>query len=299
MIEPEIQEFVATLEQRALSAHTVSNYRRDVERLDRFMSARKAALGEVNHLFIRGFLNSLYLDGLGKSSVSRILSALRTFFDIMVRQRRVPTNPARLVASPRLPKRLPPNLSELDVQSLLEVPGENTLPGLRDRSILELLYASGLRVSELVGLDADDVDWSERLVRVLGKGKKERIVPFGRFAAEALELYWSRRQGTQGTEPDSEGRIPLFLNLRGTRLTTRSVERLVAKYRTALETGRPLTPHTLRHSFATHLLENGADLRSIQELLGHSSLSTTQKYTHASLEHLRAEYRRSHPRARA
>jgi len=298
MIEAEIQEFVVSLEQRVASGHTISNYRRDLGRLSRFMDTRGVALGSVDHLFIRDFLNSLYLDGLGKSSVSRILSAVRAFFRVMIRRGRVRANPAELVASPRLGQRLPPNLSELEVQELLEAPGKRTPGHLRDRAILELLYASGLRVSELVGLDEDDVDWSQNLVRVLGKGRKERIVPFGRFAAEALEAYRQERRARNKTKPDGTGSVPLFVNLRGTRLTARSVERLLGRCRTVLRTGRPVTPHTLRHSFATHLLENGADLRSIQELLGHASLSTTQKYTHASLEHLRREYRKAHPRAR-
>jgi integrase/recombinase XerC len=300
MIESEVEEFIATLRQRAASRHTISNYRRDLERLSRFMALRKVGLDAVDHLLIRDFLNSLYLDGLGKSSVSRTLSAIRTFFGVMVRTGRVRANPARLVSSPRLPKRLPSNLSELEVQDLIETPGDSSLKSLRDRAILELLYASGLRVSELTGLDEEDVDWNERLVRVLGKGKKERIVPFGRFAADALDAYRHQRgrEARPLTRTDDHGRVPLFVNLRGTRLTARSVERLVERYRTLLKTGRPVTPHTLRHSFATHLLENGADLRSIQELLGHASLRTTQKYTHASLEHLRREYRKAHPKAK-
>jgi integrase/recombinase XerC len=298
MIRKEIEEFVATLDQRAASAHTVSNYRRDLLRLSRFMSSRNVPLEAVDHVFLRDFLNSLYLDGLGKSSVARILSAVRTFLRLLARRGRLKSNPAELVSSPRLPRRLPPNLSELEVQDLIEAPEGAGLGSLRDRAILELLYASGLRVSELVGLDEEDVDGNERLVRVLGKGRKERIVPFGRFAGEALEAYRSALEANGKPRTDRKGGSPLFLNLRGTRLTARSVERLIERYRAVLPMGRPVTPHTLRHSFATHLLENGADLRSIQELLGHASLGTTQKYTHASLEHLRAEYRKAHPKAR-
>lgn len=298
MIEPEIDEFIQTLRQRAASEHTVSNYRRDLERFSRFMAHRKVDLERVDHLLIRDFLNSLYLEGLGKSSVSRTLSALRTFFASTIRSGRLEANPARLVSSPRLPRRLPPHLSEPEIQDLVEIPEGGSLRGLRDGAILELLYASGLRVSELVGLDEEDVDWNEHLVRVLGKGKKERIVPFGRFAYRALDRYRQERTTGKKTAPGPDGRVPLFINMRGGRLTARSVERLVATCRTHLKTGRPVTPHTLRHSFATHLLENGADLRSIQELLGHASLRTTQKYTHASLEHLRQEYRKAHPRAK-
>lgn len=298
MIGPDIKRFVDTLERRSLSEHTVTNYRRDLMRLSRFMSSRGVDLERVDHLFIRDFLNSLYIEGLEKSSIARILSALRTFFRVMVRTGRLSSNPAELVSSPRLRSRLPPNLSELQVQELLECSRDQTLKGLRDRAILELLYASGLRVSELVSLDENDVDRSERLVRVMGKGRKERIVPFGSFAAEALEAYCRKRDMLLRITPETDGRLPLFVNLRGRRLTARSVERLVARYRSLLQNAREVTPHTLRHSFATHLLENGADLRSIQELLGHTSLRTTQKYTHASLEHLRQEYRRAHPKAR-
>ena len=188
--------------------------------------------------------------------------------------------------------------SALGFSPRLPGPTEPTLKNLRDRAILELLYASGLRVSELVGLNEADVDSRERLVRVLGKGKKERIVPFGQYALEALEAYRVERSRHTKTKRDEQGNIPVFINLRGTRLTARSVERLLERYRSYLTPGRQITPHTLRHSFATHLLENGADLRSIQELLGHASLRTTQKYTHVSLEHLREEYRRTHPKAK-
>jgi integrase/recombinase XerC len=169
---------------------------------------------------------------------------------------------------------------------------------LRDRAVLELLYASGLRVSELTGLDEGDVNRDEQLVRVLGKGSKERIVPYGRYAAAALDAYERERDHRGLRKTDAGGYVPLFVNTRGTRLTPRSVERLVAHYRQFIAPGRKVTPHTLRHSFATHLLENGADLRSIQELLGHASLRTTQRYTHASVEHLRNEYRKAHPRAK-
>ncbi|MCZ6765373.1 MAG: tyrosine recombinase XerC, partial [bacterium] len=298
MMEPEIEEFIESLRRRAASEHTISNYHRDLVRFANFMELRKMTLDAVDHIFIRDFLNSLYLESLAKSSVARILSAVRSFFKFQVRLQRITRNPGELVSSPRLPRRLPSRLSELEVQKLMEVPTEPTLKNLRDRAILELLYASGLRVSELVGLNEADVDSRERLVRVLGKGKKERIVPFGKYALEALEAYRVERSLHTKSKRDEQGNMPVFINLRGTRLTARSVERLLERYRSYLTPGRQITPHTLRHSFATHLLENGADLRSIQELLGHASLRTTQKYTHVSLEHLREEYRRTHPKAK-
>ncbi len=298
MIRGEIDAFLGALARRAASAHTVANYRRDLARFDAFLEMRQVTLAAVDHVVIRDFLNSLYLENLARSSVARILSTLRTFFRFLIRRRTIERNPAELVSTPRLPRKLPVTLQQTEVQDLLEIPGERTFKTLRDRAILELLYASGLRVSELVGLDDTDVEWTDGLVRVLGKGRKERIVPFGQFAREALDAYRAERSRQGLTRPDDTGGLPLFVNVRGGRLTARSIERLVAHYRAHLRPGRRVTPHTLRHSFATHLLENGADLRSIQELLGHANLGTTQKYTHASVEHLRAEYRKAHPRAK-
>ena len=296
--ESSIEEFIDSLRQRAASPHTVSNYQRDLRRFAVFMEARRTNVADVDHIFIRDFLNSLYLEQLAKSSVSRILSSVRSFFKFMVRRGYLSRNPGELVSSPKVGQKLPSKLSQSEVQQLMEVPLEPNLKNLRDRAILELLYASGLRVSELVGLNEEDMDMSQRIVRVLGKGGKERIVPFGQFAAQALEAYRTERAVEEKIRRDSEGNLPVFINMRGTRLTVRSVERLLESYRTYLTPGRQMTPHTLRHSFATHLLESGADLRSIQELLGHSNLSTTQKYTHLSLEHLRDEYRKTHPRAK-
>ena len=298
MIDCDIEQFLDSLKQRSASPHTISNYRRDLCRFARFIASRKIPLEAVDHIFIRDFLNSLYLDQLAKSSVSRILSSVRSFFKFMVRQGQLSRNPGQLVSSPRVPRKLPSKLSELEVQNLMEGDGDPNLRNLRDCAILELLYASGLRVSELVGLNEGDLDMTECLVRVLGKGRKERIVPFGQFAARALEIYRLERALQGKTRHDDADNLPVFINLRGSRLTARSVQRLLERYRAHLAPGRQITPHTLRHSFATHLLESGADLRSIQELLGHSSLSTTQKYTNISLEHLRDEYRRTHPRAK-
>ena len=293
-----IEAFIQSLRARSASAHTIANYQRDLKRFHRFMDSRKTDLKEIDHLFIRDFLNHLYKQSLTKSSVARILSCIRTFYKFLVQEKLVSENPAEAVSSPRLPKRLPTYLSELEVAQIMEASGqEATLKHMRDRAILELLYASGLRVSELVGLNVSDMDKRESLVRVLGKGRKERIVPFGRFAAEAIEIYMAERNRSSRMHLDNEGNLPLFVNLRGTRLTGRSVERLLEHYRLYLKPGHRVTPHTLRHSFATHLLENGADLRSIQELLGHSNLSTTQRYTHVTVQHLKREYDKAHPKA--
>ena len=191
-----------------------------------------------------------------------------------------------------------PSLTDkAEVGKIMEIDKEHTLKNLRDQAILELLYASGLRVSELVGLNHSDLDRKEQLVRVLGKGSKERIVPFGSFACNALNSYISEKERTKKTAPDKRGNLPLFINLRGNRLTVRSVERLLERYRQFLKPGRQVTPHTLRHSFATHLLSGGGDLRTIQELLGHVSLTTTQRYTEVDSEHLLKVYRNSHPRS--
>jgi integrase/recombinase XerC len=296
-LEKHIEAFLESLRNRAVSEHTLSNYTLDVREFQAFVEARKANVESIDHLFIRDFLNHLYERKLQKSSVARKLACLRTFFKFLVKDRRRDSNPAELISSPRLPKKLPAFLGEREAAAVVEVPNGDSMKSLRDRAILELLYASGLRVRELVGLNDDHLDLSQQLVRVLGKGKKERIVPFGEYAARALEKYLAARDDAGVIEAEAEG-SPLFVSLRGRRLNARDVQRLVESTRRALPSGRRLTTHTLRHSFATHLLERGADLRAIQELLGHASLGTTQKYTHVSLEHLRAEYDKAHPKAR-
>jgi integrase/recombinase XerC len=197
-----------------------------------------------------------------------------------------------------LPKKLPSHLPENEAAAVVEMPQGSSLKDLRDRAVLELLYASGLRVRELAGLNDENLDMSQQLVRVFGKGRKQRIVPFGEFAARALTAYLTERDRLGLSQPEDDGQTPVFVSIRGRRLNARDVQRLVEKTRLRLPSGRRLTAHTLRHSFATHLLERGADLRAIQELLGHSSLATTQKYTHVSLEHLRAEYDKAHPKAK-
>jgi integrase/recombinase XerC len=208
------------------------------------------------------------------------------------------SNPAELIPAPRLPKKLPSYLTEGEAVTVVEMPQGNSFKQLRERAVLELLYASGLRVRELIGLNDENVDMPQQLLRVFGKGSKQRIVPFGELAAAALAEYIAERNRLGLTRVDDDNHIPVFVSVRGHRLNPRDVQRLVERIRMRLPSGRRLTPHTLRHTFATHLLERGADLRAIQELLGHSSLATTQKYTHVSLEHLRAEYDKAHPKAK-
>jgi integrase/recombinase XerC len=293
-----IEAFLEALRLRAVSEHTLAAYESDLRDFETFLKNRKTALESIDHIFIRDFLGQLYERRLEKTSVARKLACLRTFFKFLVRDGRLKSNPAELISSPRLPKKLPSYLSEDEAATVVEMPAGDAFKDQRDRAILELLYASGLRVRELVGLNDENVDMTQQLVRVFGKGRKQRIVPFGEFAARALTAYLEERDRQGLTESEDDGQTPVFVSVNGRRLSARDVQRLVEKTRLGLPSGRRLTAHTLRHSFATHLLENGADLRAIQELLGHSSLATTQKYTHVSLEHLRAEYDKAHPKAK-
>lgn len=294
-------DFIESLRRKAVSVHTITNYERDLRHFAEFLKQRDATIESTDHVLLRDFLNYLYAERrLGKSSVSRKLACLKTFFKFMLREGRLKTNPAELISSPRLPKKLPTYLAEDETATIMEMPKGTSLMALRDRAILELLYASGLRVSELVGLNEDEIDMHQETIRVLGKGNKERIVPFGSFAARALQDYLAEKHAAGKVEPEKDGSIPAFLSVRKKprRISARDVQRLLARMRLGLRAGRRVTPHTLRHSFATHLLERGADLRSIQELLGHESLSTTQKYTHVSIQHLKKEYDKAHPKAK-
>lgn len=296
-----IDRFVDDLEhRRGVSVHTVKSYRSDLEQFTAFLSehweipVKQIRPDRVEPLTLRSFLAYLHQRGTSRASMARKLAALRTFFRFLVREGRLHGNPTRLVSTPRLDKKIPARLEEEEVERFLECPDRLTPLGRRDRAILELLYATGLRVGELVRLDRSGVDPNEMLVRVLGKGGKERIVPFGEPAAEALELYSRDRSKLVRKGPGTDA---LFLNARGSRLTERSVHRLVRRYLNQAALHSRLSPHSLRHAFATHLLERGADLRSIQELLGHASLSTTQKYTHLTKEQLVRVYEKAHPKA--
>jgi len=297
-VEKQIDAFLEALRNRAVSEHTLLAYESDLRSFQAFVATKKIDLESIDHILIRDFLGSLYEQKLQKSSVARKLACLRTFFRFLVREGRLKANPAELVSLPRLPKKLPSYLPEAEAAIVVEAPQGTTWRDFRDRAILELLYASGLRLRELVGLNDDSLDLPQRLVRVFGKGRKQRIVPFGEHAAQALIAYLEVRTREGLSRPEEGGRIPLFVNTRGRRMDPRSVQNVVEKTRMHLPSGRRLTTHTLRHTFATHLLERGADLRAIQELLGHASLATTQKYTHVSLEHLRAEYDKAHPKAK-
>jgi integrase/recombinase XerC len=321
------------------SPHTISNYGKDLGQFVAYLSPpglEPPALSAVTHNTIREFVGHLHDHGLQKSSIARKLAALRSFFKYCVREGRLQENPARLVPTPKLPKRIPSVLSAEEMNGFLnqlaemgpalstcgEVPknrtrhSDNASPNKlvklqdeslllrRDRALLELLYAAGLRVSELTGLNFADIDQKERVLRVVGKGDKERIVPYGTKAQEALEKYWPLREElflqasrSRGRHRDAPHTEAVFLNYAGRRLTQRSVGRIVKKYVRLVNVNWDLHPHSLRHAFATHLLADGADLRAIQELLGHQSLSTTQKYTHASIRQLMDIYDKAHPHA--
>jgi len=302
-------------EERALSPHTLRAYAGDLHRFVAFLAAdflnqppEAVRPQDVDALAVRSFLAHLSRADVGRRSQGRALSAVRSLFRFACREGELTTNPAAAIRTPKHPKHLPRHLRPGEVENLIEQPAGSDPLTLRDRAFLELLYASGLRVGELVSLDWDDLDLTGRVLRVLGKGGKERMVPFGNPAAEALRAWrkasselprqaW-RGVGQRPEVPAAGEPEPVFLNSRGGRLTDRSVRRLLDRYADAAKLPPGIHPHTLRHTFATHLLEGGADLRAIQELLGHSSLGTTQKYTHLELERLLQVYREGHPRAK-
>ncbi|OGW83684.1 MAG: hypothetical protein A2Z83_08520 [Omnitrophica bacterium GWA2_52_8] len=274
------------------SPHTIKNYQIDLREF--VQNSQKRTIEEVTHLDIRGFLAALKGKSYSKSSISRKIACLRSFFKYHLRENHLQSNPASSVSTPKREKRLPKFLDLQEVTNLLEAPAKNTWEELRDKAILEMLYTSGLRVSELVGLNTDDVDFFSALVRVRGKGKKERIVPMGEKAVKAVQNYINKRPPKE----DYEGlKRPLFMNRSGGRLTDRSVRRMILKYARRIALNKEVSPHTLRHSFATHMLDRGADLRSVQELLGHENLSTTQIYTHITTKRLKEAYDAAHPRA--
>ena len=290
-----IDEFLAHLRhERNASPHTVAAYGRDLGQLAAYLGEKRAPWKAADNVVLRGFMARLYEGRRKKTTIGRKLAAVRSFYDYAVRRKWVESNPARVLATPRAEKRVPSFLSEAEMANFLDLPSSDRPLDLRDRALLELLYASGIRVSELVAIDLAAVGFAERLIRVRGKGKKERLVPFGRSAAASLEAWLRARNGLPGDRADMDA---IFLNYKGGRLTTRSVERIVAKYIRRTAVVRHISPHSLRHSFASHLLGRGADLRTIQELLGHASLATTQKYTHMDLRQLLDVYKKSHPRS--
>ena len=287
-----------------LSDNTLSAYRSDLTSVRNFLAARAVDLLNASEADLLGYMSEFVTRS--PRTVSRRLSALRRFYRFLHRENIRMTDPTAALKAPRLGRRLPRTLSEADVENLLHAPHTQSVIGLRDRTMLEILYATGLRVSELVGMTLSEINQQQGVVRVTGKGGKERIVPFHRDAGGALLVYFGDREALVRRAPAS-GEVPyggrranadpLFVNYKGGRLSARSVHRLVRRYVSATSARLGISPHALRHSFATHLLERGADLRAIQELLGHTRLSTTQRYTHVSTAQLMSLYKKSHPRA--
>jgi len=284
---PAFLEYLAV--ERGASPHTLRGYATDLAELRRFLAGRGVSdLAGVDTRAVRAYLAWLHERRLSKATIARKLASARSCLRFLARRGMIDVNPARQVRSPRLGRRLPSFLPKDEATELLDQKPEESEAGRRDHALLELLYATGLRVAECCGLDPNDLDRSQGTVRVLGKGGKERVVPVGETALDAVDAYMKMR---------GDGTGPLFRNARGGRLTTRSVHRVVKERARQAGISQRVTPHTLRHTFATHMLGEGADLRLIQELLGHSRLSTTQRYTHVSPEHLMKVYDKAHPRA--
>lgn len=316
-----IEKFIAYLRyERNVSPNTIREYRRDTQQFAEFLTPpgeKTPNLADIDHRIVREYVSWMYDQHLEKASIARRLASLRTFFKFCMREKLVRENPARFVPRPKLPKRVPQVLTAEELNGFLDClghgiggpqsrsgrhrigrsPSEATAMLKRDRAILELLYGSGLRVSELSGLDVENLDRPEQMLRVLGKGRKQRQIPYGRKAQEALEAYWPLREGILARTGGIAVARAVFLNPMGGRLTARSVRTLVKKYARLTNVNWDLHPHALRHAFATHLLADGADLRAIQELLGHVSLSTTQRYTQASIRQLMEVYDKAHPHA--
>ena len=291
----ELSQFLTSLKhEKNASPHTIASYKRDLLQLANYLEERKVKLGEIDNVVLRGFLAKLQEKKNKKSTVARKLAAIRSFLQFCMKKKWLEDNPAKVVATPKQERHVPSFLSEDEMAKFLDLPQSDQPLDLRDKAVLELLYATGMRVSELVGINLDDVNFSERLILVRGKGKKERLIPFGRKAEDSLVFYIRSRPQINKGKIEAEA---LFLNYRGKRLSSRSVERIVDKYIRFTAVQRKISPHSLRHSFASHLLSRGADLRVIQELLGHESLATTQKYTHLNLRQLLEVYKKSHPRS--
>jgi tyrosine recombinase XerC len=292
-MEKRVEDFLGFLStEKGASEHTVKNYAIDLREFKKFLGEKD--LQGLTYLDVRAFLAFLKTREYSKSSIARKLACLRSFFKYLARENFLTQNPAAGIATPKKEKRLPSFLNPDEITKLLDAPSKNNWEEKRDKAILEMLYSSGIRVSELVGLNHDDCDIFGGLVRVRGKGKKERIVPVGQVALNCLKGYLDEKAPK---EIQATIKKPLFVSRLGGRLTDRSIRRMILKYVKRTGLGKEVSPHTLRHSFATHLLDRGADLRSVQELLGHANLSTTQIYTHVTTQRLKDAYTAAHPRA--
>ncbi len=305
-MEKNIHDFAVYLDiERNLSRHTQKGYLTDIRQFYVYLAANDekpgqlgAASGEIDQLMIRGFMRFLYLGKVKKVTMARKLASLRAFFKYLLREGRIKINPAELVQTPTPEKHIPSLLSVDEVLAVLNVPAKDELPSLREKAIMELFYSAGIRLSELAGLNMEDINFPQGLIKIRGKGRKERIIPVGGPALAALQRYLPQRAELLSKCGNKDIDSPVFINSRGRRLTARSVARAVDRIVAQSAINRKISPHALRHSFATHMMDAGADLRAIQELLGHESLSTTQKYTAVSIGRLMEVYDKAHPRAK-
>ena len=299
-LKHEIREYLNHLDRvKNYSPHTVAAYGGDLaqfhEFLTRHFATEQIRPAEIDHVTLRLFLGDLLENGKSRKSIARKLSSVRSFFDFMVRRNVIAHNPGSNVLTPRLPRKLPVFLDEPSIEKMMNLPDTSTVRGLRDRAILELLYGTGMRLNELVRLDLSSLDLGNNTVKVLGKGSKERIVPLGRKAKDALKAYLARR--VEGAARGPGGDEAVFINKSGKRIYPRAVYRIVNHYISVASDVRKKSPHVLRHTFATHMVNRGADLRAVKELLGHESLSTTQLYTHVTVDRLKRIYKQAHPKA--
>jgi tyrosine recombinase XerC len=289
-----IDKFINYLRvERNASVHTITNYNVDFEMFKAFLGDRD--ISSIDHLVLRRFLAELRTKNYAKRTVARKLASLRSLFRFLYREGLIKKNPITAISTPKLDKKLPVFLDVDKIAKLLQCPSDDNVAGLRDRALMETLYSTGIRVSELVGLDVDDVDFISGVVKVLGKGSKERIVPIGEPALKAMRKYIEKRQEDTGDAVKDKDAV--FLSKSGRRLSDGTVRRVISKNIRTCSIVEKISPHSLRHSFATHLLDRGADLRSVQELLGHMNLSTTQIYTHVTMDRLKTVYDKAHPRA--
>ncbi len=286
-----IEKFMNYLSiEKNASGHTILNYTIDLKDFAGFLG--ESGIESVNYLFLRKYLAHMKEKNYSKRTIARKLASLRSFFKFLYREGYIKANPSAGIVTPKLDKKLPVFLDANEAVMLIEAPDEKDLTGLRDRAVMEMLYSTGMRVSELVGTNLSGIDFISGVVKVFGKGKKERLAPIGDKALGAVRKYLDKRSAAKLNDPKA-----VFLNKSGGRLTDRSVRRIIEKYIKRVSTREGVSPHTLRHSFATHLLNRGADLRSVQELLGHMNLSTTQIYTHVTTQRLKEVYDKAHPRA--
>ncbi|MFQ5797745.1 MAG: tyrosine recombinase XerC [Bacteroidota bacterium] len=301
-MKPLIRKYLTYLaEERQYSSHTVKAYQNDLHQFSKFLhlhfKGSRYHLRSIDNVTIRFFLGDLLDRGLTKKSIARKLAAVRSFFTYLVRQNVARYNPAEIIVTPKLEKRLPVFLDEASMERILEAPDRSTRDGLRDAAVIELLYSTGIRLGELIRLNVEDLDFTNGTIKVLGKGSKHRVVPCGKQACDVLRAYLIRRQEFVSQETPADDRRALFLSAAGKRIYPKAVHLIVKKYIAKVSEVEKKSPHVIRHTFATHLLNRGADLRAVMELLGHESLSTTQLYTHVTVDRLKKIYRQAHPKA--